>query len=264
MADRNLFGGTPADVAENEAGVRVAGGVGLVWDSSEDSAEQVTDLVDINGTPIVQLVADDHGVVQPFWGPADGREALWVDFGVGRMKLTSSDLGERFKRHLGQLDPHGSKQYTDEQLVAYVPRRGVSLSVEAGHTWGQVTVPDSEGSAGDTTGNVIKLTTEGKSPAGYSEFTRIKNNGALVLDPVGSHVPLVIGQWEGVSASGSAITVSRGRAGSDPVVFRVRADGCVEAAGSVSAPNVGTARLFSGPTAPANPQVGDVWVQYGA
>ncbi|UFQ16419.1 MULTISPECIES: hypothetical protein [Streptomyces] len=264
MADRNLFGGTPADVAENDAGVRVPGAVGLVWDSKEDTAAQVTDLVDINGTPIVQLVADERGVIPLFWGPADGREALWVDFGVGRMKLTSNSVGERFKSHLEQLDPHNSKAYTDDRLTDYIPRRGARINCEKGTTWTGFKVPDVVNYVGDTAGNVFKLETEGKSPAGHQEFTRIKNSGALYVDPVGSHVPVHIGQYEGVSDNGTAVAVSRGRAGTDPVVFRVRADGRVEANGAVSAPNIGGARLFSGPTAPANPRIGDVWVEYGA
>ncbi|MES9589957.1 hypothetical protein ABWK57_14010 [Streptomyces sp. NPDC094045] len=263
MADRNLFGGTPADVAENEAGVRVPGAVGLVWSSSEDSASQETDLVDINGTPIVQLVADERGVVPPFWGPADGREALWVDFGAGRMKLTSNSVGERFKGHLEALDPHNSKQYADEQLTNYTPLRGANFKIDKGQTWGRYTIPDPVGTTADGVGGVFSTITEGSTPGGFKEFTRLKNTGALYVDPAGSHVPLAVGQFESVSANGSAITVSRGRAGSEPVVFRVRTDGRVEASGPVTAPNIGTARVFSGPTAPAKPQVGDVWVQYG-
>ncbi|MEV0445295.1 hypothetical protein AB0I84_07480 [Streptomyces spectabilis] len=264
MADRNLYGGTPADVAENEAGVRVAGAVGLVWDSPEEGATQVTDLVDLSGTPITQLVADERGVVLPFWGPADGREALWVDFGVGRLKLTSNSVGERFKAHTEALDPHNSKQYTDDQLNGYIPRRGAQLTMERGRTWTGFKIPDVVSSVGDTTGDVFKLETDGKTPTGHQQFTRLKNNGAMYFDPAGSHVPVVVGQYEGVSDNGSAITVSRGRAGSDPIVFRVRADGRVEANGTIAAPNIGSARVFSGPTPPANPQVGDVWVQYGA
>ncbi|MER6912230.1 hypothetical protein ABT354_11200 [Streptomyces sp. NPDC000594] len=263
MQDRVLFGGTPADVAETETGVRVPGAVGLVWDSPDDSASQVTDLVDINGTPITQLVADERGVIGRFWGPADGREFLWSDFGVGRMKLVSNSVGERFKDHREQFDPHGSKAYTDDQLTDYLPKRGGQLSVEQGRTWAAITVPDAVDRAGDSTGHVLKLETAGKSPAGHQHFTRLKNDGTLYVDPVGGHTPLCLGQYEGVADTATAISVSRGRAGVEPAVFRVRADGRVEAAGAISAPNVGSARVFSGPTAPANPQVGDVWVQYG-
>ncbi|MEU2513787.1 hypothetical protein [Streptomyces syringium] len=262
--ERNLFGGTPADVAENEAGVRVPGGVGLVWDGPGEGAVQVTDLVDINGAPIVQLVADERGVVPPFWGPADGREALWVDFGVGRVKLTSSNLGERYQAHTEALDPHGSKAYVDNQLSSYVPRRGARLTVEKGATWGAMTVPGVEGASGDTVGHVLRLETENRTPSGHTEFTRLRNNGAVLVDPIGPHVPVAIGQYEGVGDSSTALSISRGRAGTDPAVFRVRADGRVEASGNISAPNIGTARVFSGPSAPTNPRVGDVWVAYGA
>ncbi|MFG2228037.1 hypothetical protein [Streptomyces sp. NPDC048644] len=261
MADRNLFGGTPADVAENEAGVRVAGGVGLVWSSAEDSADQVTDLVDINGTPITQLVADERGVVLPFWGPP-GAEALWIDFGVGRMKLVSNSVGERFSDHLDRFDPHGSKQYADDQLVGYIPRSGARLTMQPGQTWATANVPELNGDKGDE-GLVLSLETDGATPSGYSQYTRLYNNGALYVEPNGAHTPLAVGQWEQAEPDDTAISVARGRAGTRPV-FQVRADGRVEAAGNVSAPNVGGARVYSGPTAPANPRVGDVWVQYGA
>ncbi|MFD5050427.1 hypothetical protein [Streptomyces tendae] len=237
--------------------------VGTVWSSKEESAEQILDLVDINGTPITQLVADERGVIPLFWGPP-GAEYLWIDFGVGRLKITSNSLGERFKAHTEALDPHNSKQYTDEQLNNYIPRRGAQISCEKGVTWTGFKVPEVEGSTGDGAGNVFKVETENGTPAGYKEFTRLKNNGTLYVEPNGSHVPLAIGQWETVSANGTALNISKGRAGTEPSVFRIRADGRVEAAGAISAPNLGTARLFSGPTAPTNPQVGDVWVAYGA
>ncbi|MFT2017725.1 hypothetical protein ACMA1D_18075 [Streptomyces sp. 796.1] len=262
MADRNLFGGTPADVAENEAGVRVAGGVGLVWEGPEDTAEQMTDLVDVTGTPITQLVADERGVLAPFWGPPDGREALWVDFGVGRMKLTSCTIGERLKAHLEQFDPHSSKQYTDEQLTGYIPRRGARINTPAGEKWVAFQVPDLVDDRGDE-GLVLALETAGSTPSGARLFTRLYNTGALHVEPNGAHVPLVIGQWEKASPNDTALSISKGRTNT-PSVFRVRADGRIEAAGAVSAPNIGTARLFSGPVAPTNPKVGDVWVQYVA
>ncbi|MFI1796350.1 hypothetical protein ACH427_03170 [Streptomyces sp. NPDC020379] len=263
MADRNLFGGTPADVAENEAGVRVPAAVGTAWTSKEQSATQVTDLVDINGTPITQLVADERGVIPLFWGPANGAESLWIDFGVGRLKLVSNSVGERFKAHLEALDPHNSRLYTDEQLTNYMPRRGAQVASERGRTWLEVRVPDSNDGVADTVGNMVRITTNTKSPAGYDEFTRIKNSGAVVVEPAGPHVPLSVGQYETMPAEGTALLVSRGRAGSEPAVLRVRADGRVEAAGAISAPNIGNARVFSGPTAPSNPRVGDVWVSYG-
>ncbi|RLV10237.1 hypothetical protein CTZ27_03185 [Streptomyces griseocarneus] len=218
--------------------------------------------MDINGTPITQIVADERGIIPLFWGPANGAESLWVDFGVGRMKLVSNSIGERLKAHQEALDPHNSMLYTDQQLTNYVPRRGGQVTSERGRTWIEVRVPDAVDGA-DTVGNAARLTTSAKTPGGFDEFTRIKNSGAVVVDPVGPYVPLAVGQYEGVPADGTALLVSRGRAGTEPAVLRVRSDGRIEAAGAISAPNIGGARVFSGPTPPASPRVGDVWVSYG-
>ncbi|MDT0343665.1 hypothetical protein [Streptomyces litchfieldiae] len=61
-----------------------------------------------------------------------------------------------------------------------------------------------------------------------AELTRVHRDGAVRIDRHGSAVPL-----------------------------------SVIAAGPLSAPNLGTSRLFAGSTAPASPQAGDVWVSYG-
>ncbi|QUI30689.1 hypothetical protein H9W91_07320 [Streptomyces alfalfae] len=250
-------------MAEDIDGARVPGAVGTVWDGPSEEATQIVDLTDADGVPIIQLVADERGFVPSFYGPADDTERLWVDFGVGKIALVSVTVGDRLKVHMQAADPHQDRAYTDERLSNYVPRSGASIDVGKGSTWTGFTVADLEGSNGDTGGYVFKLETTGKTPAGYQEFTRLKNNGTLMLDSNGSHVPLLIGQYETVGADGSALAVSRGRAGTDPVVFRVRSDGRVEAAGDISASNIGNARIYSGPSAPASPQAGDVWVKYG-
>lgn len=104
---RNLFGGSASDVAEDAAGVRVPGAVGTVWDGASAGATQLTDLLDEQGAPITQLTSDTNGMLPPFFGP-DAVERLWVDFGAGKVALTSVTVGERLDDHVTAADPHGS------------------------------------------------------------------------------------------------------------------------------------------------------------
>ncbi|MEU8948785.1 SGNH/GDSL hydrolase family protein [Streptomyces sp. NPDC048489] len=117
---RNLFGGTASDVAEDVTGARVPGAVGTVWDGPSAGANQITDLTDIDGVPKSQLVADTRGFVASFFGP-DGLETLWVDFGAGKVAITSVTIGERFDTHLTDPDPHGDRAYADGK---FVPKAG--------------------------------------------------------------------------------------------------------------------------------------------
>lgn len=105
---RNLFGGSAADVAEDASGGRVPGATGTVWDGSSGGAAQLTDLTDVDGAPLSGLIADSQGFVRSFYGP-DGVERLWVDFGSGKVALTSVTVGERLEAHITANDPHGSE-----------------------------------------------------------------------------------------------------------------------------------------------------------
>ncbi|MFJ2112320.1 glycosyl hydrolase family 28-related protein [Streptomyces sp. NPDC087850] len=107
---RNIFGGTSADVAEDASGVRVPGAVGTVWEGHTESSGQITDLLDLSGTPITELVADPNGMVPSFFGPEDGPERLYVNFGAGRVALLAGDVGERLREHLTAYDPHGDRE----------------------------------------------------------------------------------------------------------------------------------------------------------
>ena len=106
---RNLFGGTPADVAEDAAGVRAPGAIGTVWDGEGESATQITDLTDQARGQITNLTANANGMVPAFYGP-DDVERVWVDFGAGRVSMVATDTGERFKAHVAADDPHGDRQ----------------------------------------------------------------------------------------------------------------------------------------------------------
>ncbi|MER5883081.1 glycosyl hydrolase family 28-related protein [Streptomyces sp. NPDC001941] len=104
---RNVFGGTAADVAEDSAGARVPGVTGTVWDGPSDGAAPAA-ITDLGGAPLTGLTADDNGMIGSFLGP-ESAEVLWVDFGAGRVAISSSTVGERLRGHLTADDPHGDR-----------------------------------------------------------------------------------------------------------------------------------------------------------
>ncbi|MEU3351302.1 hypothetical protein [Streptomyces sp. NPDC037389] len=250
---RNLFGGTASDVAEDIDGRRVPGAVGTVWDGPSDGARQITDLTDADGAPIIQLQADVRGFIPAFYGPANDAERVWVDFGVGRIALVSVTVGDRLRKHLVDVDPHQSRAYTDERLASYLPARGTEVQVPTGDAWLSAVVTD------DPSGNVLRLRT-----ADGAERTRLRSTGALYLDSIGKRTPLCIGA-PGFGPGQTVINVSSTAASpsSEGAVFQVKGDGSVISSGTVTAANLGNARVFSGPLAPSAPRAGDVWVKYG-
>ncbi|MFE9660307.1 SGNH/GDSL hydrolase family protein [Streptomyces sp. NPDC005955] len=117
---RTLFGGTAADVAEDLTGARMPGAVGTVWDGPGEGASPITDLTDLTGAPLAQLVADSEGVVRPFYGPETERptERVYADFGGGRVALVATDVGDRLSAHQDASDPHGSQARAVEEISA--------------------------------------------------------------------------------------------------------------------------------------------------
>lgn len=90
---RHSFGGSPADIAlerVSSALVIRSGATGTVWDAAT-GGNQLTDLTDLAGSAITQIVSDDNGGVQ-FYGP-DTVTRCWVDFGFGRYLMQANDLG---------------------------------------------------------------------------------------------------------------------------------------------------------------------------
>ncbi|MET8702740.1 hypothetical protein ABZW10_28355 [Kitasatospora sp. NPDC004723] len=252
---RNLFGGTAADVAESVSGARIPGAVGTVWDGPSEGARQITDLTDTNGAPILQLVADVRGMIPSFYGPPSGAERVWVDFGAGKIGLLAANVGERLVQHQAAADPHQDRAYTNERLLNFVPIAGADLTVPAGMDWARWIVPSNV----DINGSAWKLKT-----SDGTDYTRVRNSGALMIDTIGIRAALCIGA-PAYSAGQAVINVTNSRATTTTTssVFKVTGDGSVVSSGSVTATNVGSARLFSGPNAPSSPKPGDVWVQYG-
>ncbi|MFE9442487.1 glycosyl hydrolase family 28-related protein [Streptomyces sp. NPDC006602] len=131
---RLLFGGTAADVAEDVSGARVPGATGTVWDGSSDGAAQITDLTDLSGAPLTQLVADEDGMIPGFFGP-EMAERLWLDFGGPRVALVANDVGERLAAHVAADDPHGSRAAVMAELDAL---RGSASGLATLDTTGKV------------------------------------------------------------------------------------------------------------------------------
>lgn len=114
---RQLFGGSAADVAEDIDGSRVAGATGTVWDGSDSTAHQVTDMTTLEGLPLPELISDSQGMIRQFYGP-DGAQNLWVDFGEERIILTPTDLGVQLAAHEADEDAHGLKEWVESVLVS--------------------------------------------------------------------------------------------------------------------------------------------------
>ncbi|MFF8367845.1 glycerophosphodiester phosphodiesterase [Streptomyces lydicus] len=122
---RNLFGGTAADVTEDVSGARVPGVEGTLWDGPSDGANQVLDLMDLEGTPIEVIASDDTGMIPPFYGPEGSPERLWIDVGSGtRTVLLATDVGDRLVAHQDAPDPHGDRAAVLDEITARIGAPG--------------------------------------------------------------------------------------------------------------------------------------------
>ncbi|MCZ0974858.1 hypothetical protein ACWEQ8_06230 [Streptomyces noursei] len=261
--ERYLFGGGASDVAEDLDGRRVAGAPVTIWDGPTDTSTRVMDLVDAGtGSQIEQstLTADEYGYVLPFLGPP-GVERLWAKAGAvaKRVELVQMSLSSRLAKHVtSDVDPHKDREYTDRRFDAAVSRTGKnSVSTVPVETWLNVETADGAG-------DVIRLTREGQVGS------QLRSDGCLHVRPFTGDAGLVVQTKNGTDST-DAILVQGGDGASS--VFRVRKSGNVLIAGTVQsdgdviAPNVGTARVYSGPASALPPtsqlRPGDVWVQYG-
>ncbi|MCY0923694.1 hypothetical protein OS965_37075 [Streptomyces sp. H27-G5] len=252
---RNYFGGTSADVAEDEAGSRLPNLPGRVYLTATDP-DPVKDVLGPNDEPLDGLLSDERGMIPQFQGP-DGTEQLWVDFGKGRTMLTANNVGVRFRSHLlPNADPHGDRAYSRELLEQAVLKTGRNDC----RTIPSDALFNVDAPAG--TNDVIRMNRDAKTG------TNLKSSGALYLDPFTDNTALVINSAN-VTDTKPLITVN----GSTPSTFRVMKNGDIRTNGAlitnspVQAPNVGDARVFSGPADPATQGItlkpGDVWVTYG-
>ncbi|WP_424214777.1 hypothetical protein ACN20G_23415 [Streptomyces sp. BI20] len=236
--------------------------------ASEDSPDEVTDLLDEANKPIVGgILSDSRGMIPQFQGP-DGAEQLWLDFNDGRVMLLANDVGPRFANHLKpNLDPHGDRSYAHD-LFSQAVSKTASNDMHTVPTDALLNVESPSG-----TNDVIRLNRS--SAVGSS----LKSNGALYLDPFTNSTPLVV-YGTNLADDKPVLTVDPSSADASNPALRIYKNGDINTSGKatikgdlnvqgqVIAGNIGTNRVFSGTADPTTtgitPNVGDVWVSYGA
>lgn len=93
---RSWFGGTHLDVVlrpyrfGNRTLADLAANVKVTFHDAETGGVQVTDLLDVEGSPINSVVADADGFAPRFQGP-DGVTTLWADAGGRRFLMVTTD-----------------------------------------------------------------------------------------------------------------------------------------------------------------------------
>ncbi|NEE24028.1 hypothetical protein G3M53_00940, partial [Streptomyces sp. SID7982] len=73
-------------------------------------------------------------MIPSFWGP-EAAEKLWIEFGLSRVALVATDVGERLADHVGAADPHGSQAAASAELAAL---RGTPGGLATLDSFGQV------------------------------------------------------------------------------------------------------------------------------
>ena len=163
---RNLFGGTAGDVVEDDTGARVRNAIGTVWDGPDpDLSTQLTDLTTVDDEPVSQLVADDRGFLDQFYGP-DGVDTVWVDFGYGRVALVSSNTAARLEEHIAAIDPHG----TVSTVTALIGQPNGIAGLDPDGLVPASQLPGSDIATGGSKGICV--------PAGWGEFWKPKRDAA--------------------------------------------------------------------------------------
>ncbi|QLE71116.1 hypothetical protein FGW37_05420 [Streptomyces rectiverticillatus] len=269
--ERSLFGGSAADVAEDVDGKRVPGRPVTIWDGPHEGATRLMDLQDADKGALDNstLVADKYGYIPPFYGPP-GIERLWADAGTRRVELLSVNLSERFKKHTEEdPDPHKDREYTDrkfDQAVKLGPGNQVNLDSKV--RW--VELYADKGSAGEVGTVFGDFRQDGAGDRSNGAVWTLRQNGSVThVVRTDTNIPLEVRGDVTQPQPKAAFVIGDGRKTGVDSQFRVDLNGNVYAEGQIvtqrplAAPNVGTARVFSGPTPPADPKPGDVWIKYG-
>jgi hypothetical protein len=122
---RMMFGGGPEDVyliPDDEGDLKQAGGVVIRFYSSEIGNNPITDLLDINQSPVTFVTTSTGsdgrvaGQIAPFYGP-DATYELWAGAtGQPRFLLQASNLGsalgpirDQYLQHAAQSNGHGTR-----------------------------------------------------------------------------------------------------------------------------------------------------------
>ncbi|MFF4529225.1 hypothetical protein ACFY1P_08120 [Streptomyces sp. NPDC001407] len=258
--DRHLFGGDVCSAAENSQGVRIPNTYGVVYRHKNASITE-TDLLTEGGSPVTRVHSDDRGMVEPFYGPP-GVSTMWMDFNAGRYQIFAVDMDTRIANHLTDgpdEDPHGTLRTARAEMESYVSKIG-SNDIDAVGTsaeWIRV-------ASDDTDANVATL----RNREGIARWA-LKKDGRMDIQP--AYRPETAKQYAiraVTKADAVAYAVSNADASGASNTFTVKGDGSANFSGDVTlnkpiiAPNVGSARVYSGPEEPRNPKTGDVWIAY--
>lgn len=205
---RSMFGGGPEDVylvAGDEGYLQQRGGVVIRMYSTETGDTPITDLLDINDSPISYVITSDGsdgravGQIAPFFGPDDDQtEEMWAGAdGQPRFLLQASDLGSRlgpigpaFTQHAAQANGHGTRlQDLVDVNTASLEDAGDGYVIArdtASGLW--VAEPGGTGGGGGTPENMATLDTAQTITAAKT-FT-----GGLTARPAAATGPAVVTQ----------------------------------------------------------------------
>lgn len=193
---RMQFGGGPEDVYlvdSDQNNLQPGAGATVLFYSGETGNNPITDLLDINLSPITSITTSNGsdgrapGQIKPFYGP-DGVFEMWASAnGSPRFLMQASNLGsylgptkDQFTQHAAQPNGHGTKlqdlinvsstvaSATDGQTIIYNASSGLWIAGSA------VT----GGGGGDVT------TTTAQTISATKTFTAVQNfNAGAVLKP---------------------------------------------------------------------------------
>lgn len=250
---RHPFGGDASTVAEDNSGRRIPNTSGNVYLQKTDLQAE-TDLLNEDGSAASLVRTDDKGMVMPFFGPP-GASTLWIDFGAGRYQVFATDVISAAAQHIAagyDEDPHGTLTQARKEMQTYTDRNAPNtVPLISSEAWISVV------GRSDTSGDVATV----RNPGGTGYRWVLRQDGSMVITNNTEHIPFEIQAGDSPNSVAIAVTGPGGET-SDPL-FWVGSDGVVHAKKPIEVPNIGNARVFSGPEAPANPRVGDVWVKYG-
>lgn len=199
---RMMFGGGPEDVylvTDDDGDLQAGGGATVLFYSTETGANPVTDLLDINLSPVTHVTTSTGsdgrapGQIAPFWGP-DAVYEMWASAnGSPRFLMQASNLGaelgpvrDQYLQHAAQSNGHGTRlqdlvnvdttsiaAITDGQTIVWQTSSGLFVAGDA--------VTGGGGGSGDVTTTTTQTISGQKTFSGLQTFT-----GGQVARPAAS------------------------------------------------------------------------------
>lgn len=189
---RMQFGGGPEDVyliQDDQSDLQPGPGATVLFYSAETGNNPITDLLDINQSPITYVTTSTGsdgraaGQIKPFYGP-DSVFEMWASAnGSPRFLMQASNLGsflgpvrDQFTQHTGQVNGHNTKlqdltnvsnaiaSATDGQALVYNSSSGLWVAGAA------VSGGGGGGGTGDVTTNTSQTISGAKTFTGLETF----------------------------------------------------------------------------------------------